>query len=92
MYRLISYINDRSLADARWRDSIRNLQEDRSMRLRILILWGTKDRVAPLAVATAFQELAKEQMDLTTMEGIGHFAMLEAPEQWTNYVMQHISS
>jgi pimeloyl-ACP methyl ester carboxylesterase len=46
------------------------------------VLWGGSDAVAPLAIAHTLKARAPH-IKLTVLERAGHFAMIEAPEEWS---------
>lgn len=92
MYRLISYISERRSIEPRWHQSLVRLQ-DSSQAVRCHLVWGTADRVAPPAIATALADMlrgAKEGCEVRFMEGVGHFGMLEADGDWARQISSFI--
>ena len=73
--RLIGYIDERYRFWNRWIGALRRLA------LPAHLLWGPRDPVAVMAIA---QRLALEVpgAELETLEGLGHYPMLEDPERF----------
>ena len=80
MYRTINYLRDRFQFNYRWLDSLAALD------LPCMLLWGTHDAVAPLAIAEFIVKLAP-QCSLQTLDKVGHFLMLEAPLLFSQHVL-----
>lgn len=76
-----SYLDERMRFWHRWIDPLTRLD------LPVHILWGRRD---PVAVATIAERLAAEipQARLTWLDDLGHYPMLESPEQWAQSVMR----
>lgn len=76
---IIQYVNDRwRFQERRWLPAVRQLA---ARGVRVHILWGDSDAVAPLAIALALAADVPSAV-LTALPGVGHFSMLEAPEAW----------
>ena len=54
-----------------------------------LVLHGTKDKSAPLENAYLLQKDLGERMTLVTLEGLGHLAPVEDPEQVTTSILKY---
>jgi len=73
----IRYLNDRKrFQNHRWLPPLKDT------KIPLQICWGNKDVVAPVAVAQHLKNHVMPQAKLTYMEGVGHFAQIEAPEIW----------
>lgn len=81
-HKLIYYLSDRRNFEFRWFPALANP----SIKMRLL--WGDSDAVAPLEIATGIQSLSSGQIELTVLKGVGHFGMLEQPELWTEEVLK----
>lgn len=74
------YLRERELFRSRWLDSLPLF--DRPAHL----VWGRQDPIAVEAIA----EVIRAQVpgaSLTWLEGVGHYPMLEAPEEWAQAVL-----
>jgi pimeloyl-ACP methyl ester carboxylesterase len=56
-----------------------------------LIVWGDRDDIIPVSHAYAAHE-AVPGSRLVIIEGVGHFPQIEAPEQFTNALVEFIDS
>ena len=74
------YLRERTLFRHRWLGSL--AQWDRPTHL----VWGRQD---PIAVAAIAEALAADipHAQLSWLEGVGHYPMLEAPEPWAETVL-----
>lgn len=75
MHKMIHYLRDRFVFEPRW---LRAVQE---LDVPCRILWGDSDAVAPVAIATNLHRLAPH-CELKFMKTVGHFLMLESPQEW----------
>lgn len=82
---IISYIDERKRFRHRWIGALSRLD------LPVLVLWGTFDPVAVLAVG---ETVAKETPGarLEKLEGIGHYPQLEDPARVAEAVLRHWTS
>jgi pimeloyl-ACP methyl ester carboxylesterase len=73
--KISAYLDERTRYRHRWIDPLTRLD------LPTHILWGRRD---PVAVAAIAERLAAEipQARLTWLDELGHYPMLESPEQW----------
>lgn len=77
----IRYLNDRKrFQNHRWLPPLKDT------KIPLQICWGNKDVVAPVAVAQYLKDHVMPQAKLTYLEGVGHFAQIEAPEIWLENV------
>ncbi len=67
------------------------LEEIKKITAPTLILWGTNDRIIHVNNASVFQRCIPHSRKML-MEGIGHAAMIEAPEQTAQIYMDFILS
>jgi pimeloyl-ACP methyl ester carboxylesterase len=74
LHRLIGYVDERWRFWERWVGALRALD------VPTLVLWGTEDPVAVIAIA---DELAREipGAKYVRLEGVGHYPQLEVPER-----------
>ena len=81
--RLIGYVDDRYRFWHRWIGALRRLD------LPALALWGPLDPVAVLAIG---ERLAREipNAELRTLEGLGHYPMLEHPQRFGEAVARFL--
>jgi pimeloyl-ACP methyl ester carboxylesterase len=82
LYRSINYLRDRFDFNYRWLDALSALD------LPCMLLWGTHDAVAPLTIAEFIVGHVAPQCSLHTLGDVGHFLMLEAPQQWLQHVVE----
>ncbi len=78
---LTQYIRERHLFWHRW---IGALQQT---TLPINILWATEDPVAVIKMADVLADEIKHSRK-KTLSGIGHYPMVEAPEEWTDALLE----
>ena len=81
--RLIGYVDDRYRFWHRWIGALRRLD------VPTLALWGPLDPVAVLAIG---ERLAREipNAELRTLEGLGHYPMLEDPKRFGEAVARFL--
>ncbi len=61
----------------------------KATELPINIVWAKNDPVAVLKIAETIHEETKNSQ-LTVLNNLGHFPMLENPEKWSNAVINNI--
>lgn len=83
--RISRYLDERVRYRERWVGALERLD------LPAHILWG---RLDPIAVPAVAEALAAEipEAELTWLDGIGHFPMLEAPERWVEEVLRFVGA
>jgi pimeloyl-ACP methyl ester carboxylesterase len=77
--RTIRYIEERRRNQARYTGAIETHPSP------LGIVWGTEDPIAVAAMATRLSE-ARPDASLTWLEGIGHYPMIEAPDDFLTAV------
>lgn len=79
-HQISSYLAERTRFRHRWIGALCALD------LPAHVLWGRED---PVAVAAIARKLAEEipRAELTWLDGVGHYPMLEAPERWSDAVL-----
>jgi pimeloyl-ACP methyl ester carboxylesterase len=82
--RTIRYIEDRRAEEARFTGAIESHSSP------VGVVWGELDPVAVHDMALKFCE--KTGAPLTTLDGIGHYPMLEAPGRFAGAVLEHLES
>jgi len=82
--RTIRYIEDRRAEEARFTGAIEAHPSP------VGVVWGDQDPVAVHAMAERFVERRPGTV-LTTLEGIGHYPMLEAPGPFAEAVLAHLA-
>ncbi len=82
---LIGYVSERWRFKSRWIDPLRRLD------IPCHILWGTQD---PVAVRGIAEKLANEipGAEVTWLEGVGHYPMLETPGRWASAALRFIEA
>lgn len=83
--RTIRYIEDRLAEEARFTGGI----EDHTSPVNVV--WGDRDPVAVHAMAERFVA-TRTDATLTTLEGVGHYPMVEAPERFATAVLDHLEA
>lgn len=78
--RTIRYIEDRRAEERRFTGAIETHPSP------VGVVWGDQDPVAVYAMARRFVE-ARPGTELITLEGVGHYPMLEAPERFAEGVL-----
>jgi pimeloyl-ACP methyl ester carboxylesterase len=73
--RLLRFIEERQRSQSRFTGAIE------AHPAPLTIVWGTDDPIAVTAMASRLHE-ARSQSNLTLLEGVGHFPMIEASEQF----------
>ncbi|HVN49977.1 MAG TPA: alpha/beta hydrolase [Acidimicrobiales bacterium] len=78
--RLIRYIEERRVHEGRWTGAIER------HRAPLTIVWGDRD---PIAVWQMTARLVERRPDatLTRLEGVGHYPMIEAPDEFAKAVL-----
>lgn len=81
----ISYIAERYRFGARWTHALTAYDGPAH------VLWGRRD---PVAVAAIAERLATElpRAELQWLERLGHYPMLEAPEEWAGAVVAYLDA
>lgn len=79
--RVIRYIEERRIHEDRWTGAI----ETHSSPLRIV--WGEVDPIAVYPMAERLAAAAPAA-DLVTLEGVGHYPMIEVPQQFARAVTE----
>jgi pimeloyl-ACP methyl ester carboxylesterase len=79
--RTIRYIEDRRAEERRFTGAI---EEHPSP---VGVVWGDRDPVAVHAMAERFATV-RTDAPLTTLDGVGHYPMLEAPERFAAAVLE----
>lgn len=78
---IIRYLNDRKrFQNHRWLPPLEHT------KIPLQICWGDQDVVAPLAVAHHLRDLIMPQAQFSLIQGVGHFAQIEAPRKWLEAV------
>ena len=79
-HQISSYLDERQRFRHRWIGALVGLD------LPAHVLWGRRD---PVAVAAIAEKLAQEipGAELSWLEDVGHYPMLEAPERWSDAVL-----
>jgi len=76
----IQYLNDRyKFQNPRWMPAIKNFVK--IGKVKVSFIWGDEDDVAPLSIANKMHDEVKPS-NLIVLKNIGHFYMLEAPEEF----------
>ncbi len=59
-----------------------------------MLLWGDSDAVAPFAIAKSLATDVMPKAGITgrTMQGAGHFLMVEQPDTWAKLVADFVSN
>jgi pimeloyl-ACP methyl ester carboxylesterase len=78
--RVIQYLGERRLHEARWTGAIEAHPSPLS------ILWGDQDPIAVWAMAERLAERAVNEVSLTRLDGVGHYPMVEAPALFADAV------
>ena len=81
--RLIHYIEERRIHEGRWTSAIEKHPSP------ISIVWGDADPIAVFAMAERLAE-SRPDAGLTRLDGIGHYPMIEAPEQVVDALLAHL--
>ena len=84
MTQVSSYLAERIRFRDRWFGALEDLD------LPALILWGDEDPVAVAAIARRLAEAIPEAR-LSWLPGVGHYPMLEAPEEWSEALLSFLS-
>ncbi|GAA5188684.1 alpha/beta hydrolase [Ferrimonas gelatinilytica] len=74
MPKLLSYMEQRRLSRARWVNALSTCP------VPLMLIDGTKDPISGESLVTRFRQLCPNA-ELVTLEGVGHYPQLEAPEQ-----------
>jgi len=74
-HQISSYLEERSRFRHRWVSALCQLD------LPAHVLWGRQDPIAVVAIASKLVDEIPEA-ELTWLEGLGHYPMLEAPSSW----------
>ncbi len=82
--RITQYLRDRVLFWHRWVGALRQ------SRLPLGFLWGAEDPIVGADVARVHHREAPGSR-LTLLEGVGHYPMLEAPDRWTEALLELLS-
>jgi pimeloyl-ACP methyl ester carboxylesterase len=78
--RVIQYLGERRLHESRWTGAIEAHPSPLS------IIWGDQDPIAVWAMAERLAERAVNEVSLTRLDGVGHYPMVEAPDQFADAV------
>ena len=81
--RTIRYLEDRRAEERRYTGAI----EEHPSELGVV--WGTEDPIAVVAMTDRLAE-ARPHVRVTRLEGIGHYPMVEAPEQFADAVLRYL--
>lgn len=81
--RTIRYLEDRRAEERRYTGAIE------SHPSALAIVWGARDPIAVVAMSERLRA-ARPDAALTVLEGVGHYPMLEAPEQFATAVLDHL--
>ncbi|MFT5467758.1 MAG: pimeloyl-ACP methyl ester carboxylesterase [Verrucomicrobiales bacterium] len=79
------YLPERVSFRHRWIGALQNWERPTH------ILWGRADPVAVEEIARRLDDDIPNSQ-LTFLDGVGHYAMLESPEQWTNAVVRFLDA
>lgn len=85
LHKVTGYIKQRYTHWNRWIGALQKTE------LAINIVWAKEDPVAILKIAETIYEETKNS-NLTVLDNLGHFPMLEDPERWSNAVIEGIST
>ena len=83
MPRIARYLDDRARFADRW-----SLASSR-LDVRTLVLWGDRDPVAVMAIAHRIVSRVPHSK-LVVLEGVGHYPMLEAPDEWSSALLSFL--
>lgn len=78
--RTIRYIEERRVHEGRWIAALRDHPSP------ITVVWGDRDPIAVYAMAERFVS-ERPGTPLVTLDGVGHFPMIEAPERLTDAIL-----
>jgi pimeloyl-ACP methyl ester carboxylesterase len=81
--RTIRYIEDRRKEERRYTGAI----EEHASPLGVV--WGADDPIAVLPMTEKLRE-ARPDAQITVLEDVGHYPMIESPERFAAAVMQHL--
>lgn len=79
-HQLVGYLDERRRFAERWHGAVRRLD------LPLHAVWGRRDPVARPAIAERLVEEAP-RAEVTWLDDVGHYPMLEAPERWADAVL-----
>ena len=82
-WKIIRYLDERDrFQNPRWLNALSRFDKP------VHICWGASDNVSPPAVAKHLKNQVCPEATLTFMEGVGHFCQLQAPNQWSDAILQ----
>ncbi|MCB1304008.1 MAG: alpha/beta hydrolase, partial [Leptospiraceae bacterium] len=82
--RITQYLRERQLFWHRWVGGLK------VTNLHTHILWGNEDPITGGTIARIHhEEMAGSQ--LTLLEGVGHYPMIEAPERWATALLSGLA-
>ena len=81
--RTIRYLEDRRAEERRYTGAIEQHPSE------LGVVWGTEDPIAVVAMTDRLAE-ARPHVRVTRLEGIGHYPMVEAPEQFADAVLRYL--
>lgn len=82
--KISQYLRDRVLFWHRWIGALQQSQ------LPLQFLWGSEDPIVGGDIAQVHHAEAPGSL-LTILDGVGHYPMLEAPERWTEALIELVS-
>ena len=83
--RLVRYIHERREHRQRWVGALTRCG------LPVHLLWGRDEPVAVPAIAEGLAEMTPGAR-LTWLDGVGHYPMLEAPDDWADALLDFVSA
>merc|ERR1719507_1499322 len=78
----MSYLMDRARFEPRWFAALRKFN------IPVQLCWGDSDAVSPLGIPLHIRDnvLPRTTSTYNTLKGVGHFLMLESPDEWSKMV------
>ena len=85
-HKTVSYLSDRKRFEPRWLASLSKLD------IPCMLLWGDSDAVSPTTIpkSLAMDFLPHHLVTGKTLQGTGHFLMLERPRDWAQLIIEFI--
>lgn len=87
MFKLGSYLKDRSRFESRWFRSLKHLD------IPCMLFWADSDAVSPMEIPKYLAEnvIPAEHFTGKVLKDVGHFLMLEKPKEWSEIVSGFIN-
>merc|ERR1711974_570816 len=82
VHKTVSYLHDRARFESRWYRALKKLD------IPCMLFWGDSDSVAPMTIPKylATHVLPPNIMTGKILKDVGHFLMLEKPNEWSRVV------